>query len=358
MMRARGALTADRKTHRAAPDRFQIQRDASGSTIADQAIVVAKTLQSYGHDPEKFAADFNLELSKEPRAFMRFPAGLMADVWNRAAEICRDPHFAVRAASQIDVSFYYVLGSALRLSPSVREALQLLCAYGRVISDALAPTLTETPDTLCLTFNEHRDRSSPVVQDVTLCYVMQIVRQIDDPATRPVLVTLSRKESEYSALLLERLPCPVEFCSPNRTIQFAYEPGGAKALPPPSHYDSLLRGYVQMIASDDRQHAHLRMLLRAHLENENLSLAELAKREHVSKRTLQRLFARRRTSFSNELDSVRCEVALQRLSKDRISLTRLATELGFFDASHFSKTVKKWTGLPPRACRQLLTTSA
>jgi len=335
--------------------RVHIDCDEFGSTISDQVVVVAKTLQSYGHDAEKFVADFGIRLLAEPSPYVRFPAGLMADVWNRAAEICGDPHFAVRAADQIDASFYFLLGPALRLSCSIREALRRFCEYAPVISDALAPTLSETPDKLDLTFHENRGRSSPVVQDVTLSYVMKLARQIHDPATRPVRICLSRGESQYSPELLERLPCSVEFSSPARTIQFACEHRVAKAPAQAPAYDQLLRRYVQMLSRNDRRFADLRVQLRSCVMNSEISLAALADRQHVSKRTLQRSLAERDTSFLGELDAVRCEIALERLCKQPVSITKLAVDLGFYDSSHFSRAVRRWTGLAPRHSRRLLT---
>lgn len=330
----------------------RIHRDAFGSTISDQAIVVAKTVQSYGKDPAKFLADFRLDLTGQPNAYVRFPAALMADVWNRAAELCGDRHFAVRAAEQIDASFYYLLGPALRSSASIPDALRRFCTFAPVISDALAPMLTETTDTLWITFHEKRDRSSPVVQDVTLSYLMQVLRQIDDPHTRPIKITLSRKESEYSPELLQRLQCAVEFCAPSRTIQFVREQRRPSPEEPLSGYDRFLEQYLRMISTENTAHANFRVFLRAVLSE--CDLTTLAKRLSVSKRTLQRLLSSWGTSFLDELDVVRCEVGLQRLCEPRVSMTQLAIELGFCDSSHFCKAVKRWTGLSPRSYRRLM----
>lgn len=334
----------------------RIDSDAFGSTISDQAVIIGRTLRAYGRDPERFFAEFGLRVPREPSPYVRFPANLMADIWNRAAEVCADPHFALRAAEQITPCSYHLLGPLLHASRSARQALRLYCDYAGVISVAYAPTLSERGETLLLTFHERRDRPSSVAHDVSLCYVLRLLKRINDPRVRPVRITLLRSESELSPLLLEMLPCPVEFRAEARSILFECDPDDETTeVRPAARCEQFLTGYLRMLKAQDKQWAQFRALLMLALENGRADVDELVNTLRVSRRTLQRRLAAQRTSFTEELESIRCELLPRHLCNEHASMTQVAHELGFYDSSHFSKAVKRWIGLTPREFHRMLT---
>lgn len=72
----------------------------------------------------------------------------------------------------------------------------------------------------------------------------------------------------------------------------------------------------------------------------------------MSAATLQRHLAAESTSFQALKDQLRREVAIYRLNTSDVSLARLASELGFADASAFQHAFKAWTGCPPGRYRR------
>lgn len=59
------------------------------------------------------------------------------------------------------------------------------------------------------------------------------------------------------------------------------------------------------------------------------------------------------SAYRNQL---RVREALDRLADGERSLTSLATDLGFADHAHMTRTVRRETGMTPSALRQLLAT--
>jgi len=84
------------------------------------------------------------------------------------------------------------------------------------------------------------------------------------------------------------------------------------------------------------------------------SLLELAESCHVSGRTLIRRLRCEGSSYQRLLDGLRQEQVLQVLRQGQLSNEQLAYELGFADASNFSRTVRKWFGATPSALRARL----
>ena len=66
-----------------------------------------------------------------------------------------------------------------------------------------------------------------------------------------------------------------------------------------------------------------------------------------SVRTMQRKLSEAGTTYSDLVDEVRREAALQRMVDPRTRMCEIAAALGFADAGSFSRAFKRWTGRTP-----------
>lgn len=109
-------------------------------------------------------------------------------------------------------------------------------------------------------------------------------------------------------------------------------------------------------AGDDEEAALLRRMAEWAVgtkERRNVSPAQLAVAFNVSTRSLYRFFARHDLRPSAWLLNLRLEEARRRLSSPsaRTSITQIAFEAGFNDASHFSKMFRQAFGFTPTEYR-------
>jgi AraC-like DNA-binding protein len=81
-------------------------------------------------------------------------------------------------------------------------------------------------------------------------------------------------------------------------------------------------------------------------------LNDVALRCRVSPRTLMRRLAAEGTSFQALLDTSRKTRALWLLQHSPHSVEDIAAQLGYIDTSNFSRTLRRWYGLTPRALRR------
>jgi AraC-like DNA-binding protein len=96
----------------------------------------------------------------------------------------------------------------------------------------------------------------------------------------------------------------------------------------------------------------VRHLVAAELSN-GVDSDAVARKLHMSRRTLHRQLASEGTSFKKEVDDLRRELATQYLAERRMAIAEIAFLLGFSEASAFHRAFKRWNGSTPAECRGL-----
>ncbi|MCL9776772.1 AraC family transcriptional regulator [Vibrio methylphosphonaticus] len=84
-----------------------------------------------------------------------------------------------------------------------------------------------------------------------------------------------------------------------------------------------------------------------YVREHNLTLEQAAKLLAMTPRTLQRKLNEERTTFRHIKDNLLFTVAVEMMAED-LSLTHVASQLGYSDISHFSRAFKRISGLTPR----------
>jgi len=88
------------------------------------------------------------------------------------------------------------------------------------------------------------------------------------------------------------------------------------------------------------------------------SLTEMAELLGLSPRTLKRRLHAEGLTYRSLLDEARSRLAKTLLAEQGLSVSRIASQLGFSDLSSFSQSFKRWQGVSPRHYRQGLAKDA
>ncbi|MGN6306224.1 MAG: AraC family transcriptional regulator [Mesorhizobium sp.] len=89
--------------------------------------------------------------------------------------------------------------------------------------------------------------------------------------------------------------------------------------------------------------------LARHLTEPDIDIADVARRQQVTPRYMQRLFEREGTTFSRFLRDSRLDLAHQTIEAgDGRSISAIAFDCGFGDLSHFNKVFRQRFGVAPR----------
>lgn len=88
--------------------------------------------------------------------------------------------------------------------------------------------------------------------------------------------------------------------------------------------------------------------IRKHLDNENLSLSQLAQSVNVNSSYLSKLFkAEVNMTVTEYISQARIEQAIEYLKSGNMKIQDVALAVGYTDTAYFTKCFKKRTGLPP-----------
>lgn len=88
------------------------------------------------------------------------------------------------------------------------------------------------------------------------------------------------------------------------------------------------------------------------LEYPELSLNYIARKTHMSSRSLQRLFEQRGTSFQRFVNESRMQYATRLLSDASIRISEIAIMLGYEHVGNFSRAFKRWAQVSPQSFRE------
>jgi AraC-like DNA-binding protein len=91
----------------------------------------------------------------------------------------------------------------------------------------------------------------------------------------------------------------------------------------------------------------VRSAIAAELAGGNPTVAYVARRLHMSPRTLERRLERESTTFSAVLEDLRKQLAFRYVGSASLELTEIAFLLGFSQTTAFHRAFKRWTGDTP-----------
>lgn len=81
-------------------------------------------------------------------------------------------------------------------------------------------------------------------------------------------------------------------------------------------------------------------------------LKEIAQQLNMSTATIQRRLKQEGVSYQQLKNDIRCDIAIERLSKSNDSIQTISDDLHFHDPSAFHRAFKKWTGVSPGSYRK------
>lgn len=99
--------------------------------------------------------------------------------------------------------------------------------------------------------------------------------------------------------------------------------------------------------------AHIRRRLRSALPADWPDLGQIAEELGVGVSTLHRKLDQEGVIFRDIKDSLRRDLAIDRLTHSDVSVAQIACELGFAEPSAFHRAFKQWTGLRPGDYRRV-----
>lgn len=319
----------------------------SGSLLGTRRLIA-----ELGGDAAALAAEAGLS----PRAFeapdMFLPAGPIVDFLELAARRCRCPDFALRHARRLPLGRRDQGWTLMRSAPTVREALRdFVNVYG-LYTDAGVLDMQTRRNGAWLSY-----RFAPVgrwgetqMVHLTLARLCLLVSEILERPWQPQAVTLRAAVDDpgpfrqlfgggisFGAARDAVFIDPSTLAAPLRPVASASRRGV------PTEADAASHGALE---------DEMKILLATLLRHDICSIDTLARALGQSSRTLQRRLAARGTSFRDQLDAVRADLAWRHTTRTDLDFGRIAALLGYDSQAAFSRAFRRWYDMSPRAARR------
>ena len=275
-----------------------------------------------------------------------------ARAWIEARARTDDPALGLHVAAHAWIGAFEVLDYSLYFSSHLREALQHICRFHRVLCDAWGFTWHAEPDATRL---QRVERTPPVEAEAFFAVLTLRCRQLTGVDIRPREVRFVHAAPADTSPHAALFRCPVRFGCPAPEIVFASEdlahavttanPGVERVLE--RHMNDL----IERLPRNDSFVERVRAVVARTMGRGPLTVAAIARELHASPRTLQRRLGDHGTTYGEVLDACRRELAQRLIAEGRESVTEIAFLLGFSDVSGFSRMYKRWTGVTPSHAR-------
>lgn len=309
---------------------------------------LVRLLEMRGHDAAALCRSANVSVEEVVHPSARIPYRVADALLEACAEVLGAGDLSIALAGVFDRQTYDAAGLVLISSSTFGEGLERALAYQRLWGDGERFTLRRDARGGVLRFRHPGPSvvAGAVLAELALLETISAARALVDPAARAVAARLAHAplappaalakmfgvEPTFRAaeneLVLDRTLLDAPIRVSNEALRQALEMLAQQALEklPPS---ATLAVRVRAICTDDPKGLSLRV-------------AEVARRLHMSARTLQRRLRAEGTSLDDLIDDMRRERAneLARCGATEKEITFL---IGFADPSALTRARARWS---------------
>lgn len=329
------------------------------SLAAPSVGLLLHVLRQQGQDVEAICRQAGLDQRLVQDVNARIPVKTVQDLWNAAIAATQDPDLALHVAESINPTSMGTIAYVMMNAATLHESLLKLCKYQDIICGAIRSSL-EVQGRQALV---KLQADSPALQNPRNALDSELViyknafsALVGQELTyKQVLFVYPRPESiqeherifaggelvfsaKYSGLVFEAeyLQLPVVTANPELN-QF---------------FEKYAEEYLQRLHEPKTVRERVQREIARLLKGEEPAVNTVARSLAMSVRSLQGKLREEGTTYQALLDEVRKQIAVKHLQDNHSTITDIAYLLGYSEPSVFSRSFKKWTGLPPATYRQ------
>lgn len=250
------------------------------------------------------------------------------------------------------VEFRGLLGYLLMSCPQLRRGLELYARLSTVAVDRQDMVLEEHGGVASIRFDLEvgTPRENRHLMDYIMMGTVRTLRRAA-PELRLLEVRTRHAAGGFAAEAARAFGCPVRFGQREYRVSFPNDVLDARSRMSNSLIGEQLERLITSLtnaapASDLR--GRVEAAIRAGLtDGHRPDVAIVARRLHMSRRTLQRRLDDGDLTFSTVRDGVLREIAEAELRGSMLAVKEIAASVGFTDVAAFSKAFRRWVGCSP-----------
>jgi AraC-like DNA-binding protein len=280
----------------------------------------------------------------------------ISGLWQAAVAQSTDPFFGLHLGEAIDIREIGLVGYVLLHSGTLREALQRLVRYSRVIQEALKTRFEEDSGGGTLSFARvplmdriHHPADGRLALSITL------PRKLTGADIVPVEVGFPYPRPDDTSEHRRIFRAPLKFDCPDAHIAYAKvdldRPIVAADETLVTYLDKLAEEFLESLSRGGSYSEKTRRAVWADLSDGHPTLEGAATRIGVSARSLQRRLKEEGTTFAEILDDLRHRMAVYLLRDQHLAVYEVAFLLGYSEPSTFFRAFRRWESKSPREYR-------
>ncbi|RKZ91444.1 MAG: hypothetical protein DRQ43_10120 [Gammaproteobacteria bacterium] len=331
------------------------------TTLASTASIVFHALKAYGLDYNAILAEVGLNVDSFDASSPRIPTVKLARLWALSVDYSDDPCFGLTCAAYIQPSALHGLGLSWIASHTLKEGLDRLIRFQRILATNMTIKLRETKMGYCLYNAEDSDKNSLVFPDARydaqIASIYKICQIMLGPDIIPSRVSFEHSRADCSSRMDDFFGITVDFDANETAIEFdkvvCEQPVSFSCPELTRINDQLVVDYLNQFDKDDvlRQ---TRQIIIDHLPSGVPKQAAVAQSLNLSLRSFQRKLQQLGSSYAELLDELRYDMACSYLQSPQHQIIEIAYLLGYSDPSNFARAFKRWDGVTPNAFRHKL----
>lgn len=296
-----------------------------------------------------------LRLSRETLAApdTRVSTKVSHQVWEGLAQLLQAEHIGLDLAEHLDLDGLDVLGHLAVNSVNLRELLDRVVRYNRILHDA-GRVEYEVHGQMLLVYPGCRGLLHAVprhVAEYSAALVLGIARlatrspiRIDSVAFRHARPASTRRLKKVFGVepTFDAVETVVTLEAKVLELPIAANQAGVV-----TYLDRYAQQLLESLPREENLVADVRRLLMVGLEKGAPTAAFVAAQLALHPRTLQRRLAAEGASLTELLDEARRILAERLLSENRLAIGEVAFLLGYAETSAFHRAFKRWTGRTP-----------
>jgi AraC-like DNA-binding protein len=267
------------------------------------------------------------------------------------------PHFGLLLSRKQRFSMLGAVGYAAREAASVQAAIENLNRFHPIHNPAARTTLVVERDLARWTFDVILQDGPSLDQqhDLAAGIGIGLMQHLAGHNWLPLSVHLKRTTPADTAPYRQLFRCPITFDSEFTGLVFRKDVLSLAVANADQQLFRIMHRYLTQLEAESPSDfgSLVRETVALSLQNGDTSVDAVAARLGLSERTLQRRLHAAGHNFKAILLDVRRSVAQRYLRDTGVSLTRIATILGYSGLAAFSRSFHREFGVSPRSWRQV-----
>ena len=334
------------------PSDNTIRQDRQAKSISIGKVKpLIKLLATDGLSPHQLLDGTGIALSELALMNSRIHEHQYFKLIENACKLSSDPCFALRLGEQLYVNHDGILACRVMSCQNASQAMRLLSDYQSLLTQLFHLDFKQENDFAIFTAkpSANVEKCLPYFIEYTFASIYSIGKFCTGSKAFPLRYEFSYSNSGRQEKYHDFFGSAIQFnCDYNRVLI----PNDILNLPfifenkqTASTNDKICKDKLRIVSQNT---SIIEQVKRIILNNQftDISLIYVSEQLCMSPRTLRRQLSAESISYKNLLENERKRVVTQALQRN-IPIKNIAEQVGYQDASSFSRAFKKWFGQPP-----------